>query len=185
MFPVFCERSHLFQTWRHTLTNSAFKLWRADDFEVVKVQLFNDYFVISKADGWWPYLRCLQVHGDIGNISSHELKNFSDKIFPWIFPFWGGVKRVNIKNILEIIKTSNFKVIKEELSESIIWNIHLCHPLALICRDNELLDMWVQRYEFKDVSSKIKPANPIFSPQGITSTRPVALKVSSMSQRCF
>ena len=61
----FCERSHLFQTWRHTLTNSAFKLWRADDFEVVKVQLFNDYFVISKADGWWPYLRCLQVYGDI------------------------------------------------------------------------------------------------------------------------
>jgi len=53
----------------HTSTNSAFKLWRADDFEVVKV-------------------------------------------------------------------------IKEESSESIIWNIHLCHPLALICRDNELLDMY-------------------------------------------
>ena len=33
------------------------------------------------------------------------------------------------------------QVIKEESSESIIWNIHLCHPLALICRDNELLDM--------------------------------------------
>jgi len=34
------------------------------------------------------------------------------------------------------------KVIKEESSESIIWNIHLSHPLALICRDNELLDMY-------------------------------------------
>jgi len=34
------------------------------------------------------------------------------------------------------------KIIKEESNESIIWNIHLKYPLALICRDNECLDLY-------------------------------------------
>ena len=31
---------------------------------------------------------------------------------------------------------------RENSSESIIWNIHLAFPLALICRDNETLDIY-------------------------------------------
>jgi len=34
------------------------------------------------------------------------------------------------------------KIIKEESNESIIWNIHLKYPLALICRDNDCLDLY-------------------------------------------
>ena len=32
--------------------------------------------------------------------------------------------------------------IREENSESIIWNLHLAYPLALVCRDNEILDIY-------------------------------------------
>lgn len=31
---------------------------------------------------------------------------------------------------------------KENCNQSIIWNIHLVYPLALICRDNESLDLY-------------------------------------------
>ena len=31
---------------------------------------------------------------------------------------------------------------RENSSESIIWNIHLAFPLALICRNNETLDIY-------------------------------------------
>ena len=33
-------------------------------------------------------------------------------------------------------------VLQENCNESIIWNIHLKYPLALICRDNECLDLY-------------------------------------------
>ena len=33
-------------------------------------------------------------------------------------------------------------IIGENNSESIIWNIHLAFPLALVCRDNETLDIY-------------------------------------------
>ena len=34
------------------------------------------------------------------------------------------------------------RVIKEECSESIVWNLHLRHPLALVCRDSDCLDLY-------------------------------------------
>ena len=33
-------------------------------------------------------------------------------------------------------------IIRENKSESIIWNLHLAYPLALVCRDNEVLDIY-------------------------------------------
>ena len=34
------------------------------------------------------------------------------------------------------------KVIRENTSESIVWNLHLAYPLTLVCRDNEVLDVY-------------------------------------------
>ena len=34
------------------------------------------------------------------------------------------------------------KVIRENTSESIVWNLHLAYPLTLVCRDNEILDIY-------------------------------------------
>eukprot|EP00090_Calanus_glacialis_P004077 TRINITY_DN13023_c0_g1_i1.p1 TRINITY_DN13023_c0_g1~~TRINITY_DN13023_c0_g1_i1.p1 ORF type:complete len:713 (+),score=103.45 TRINITY_DN13023_c0_g1_i1:114-2252(+) len=67
IYSLACDTKHVITG--HTLTNSAFKIWSADNFDVVKI-------------------------------------------------------------------------IKEESNESIIWNIHLKYPLALICRDNECLDLY-------------------------------------------
>jgi hypothetical protein len=37
---------------------------------------------------------------------------------------------------------------RETSSESIIWNLHLAFPLALVCRDNETLDVYHLVSEF-------------------------------------
>ena len=37
---------------------------------------------------------------------------------------------------------SSMNVIIENTSESIVWNLHLAYPLALVCRDNENLDVY-------------------------------------------
>ena len=33
-------------------------------------------------------------------------------------------------------------LIKEDNSESIIWNLHVAFPIALVCRDNNILDVY-------------------------------------------
>ena len=69
----------------HTLTNSSFKIWKIDNFEVVKI-----------------------------------------------------IKVTRLRAAPRLVHVS----LKENCNQSIIWNIHLVYPLALICRDNESLDLY-------------------------------------------
>ena len=49
---------------------------------------------------------------------------------------------VHINDIILGDDASQDYIIGENNSESIIWNIHLAFPLALVCRDNETLDIY-------------------------------------------
>ena len=41
-----------------------------------------------------------------------------------------------------IVDVKSKLIIRENTSESIIWNLQLAYPLALVCRDNEVLDIY-------------------------------------------
>ena len=41
-----------------------------------------------------------------------------------------------------ILDVKSKLIIRENTSESIIWNLQLAYPLALVCRDNEILDIY-------------------------------------------
>ena len=52
-------------------------------------------------------------------------------------------------------------IIKENTSESIIWNLQLAYPLALVCRDNEILDVY--HLETKNALKSLKHQSKVLN----------------------
>ena len=84
IYSLACDTDHVITG--HTLTNSSFKIWKIDNFEVVKI--------------------------------------------------------IKVRRLLAVPLLFQDISLKENCNQSIIWNIHLVYPLALICRDNESLDLY-------------------------------------------
>ena len=62
---------------------------------------------------------------------------------PLYFEFWSPLYfPFQVWSIDETQTLTSDVIIKEDNCESIIWNLHIAYPLALVCRDNSILDLY-------------------------------------------